>query len=224
MRPPAASLVECSGDFRHGFPTETRERTGGVGVADVTGSWCRRWVVAAVAAALLVGASGPAAAQGNRRANRPEVRLPSGPVRQVILRSCTACHGIDDYAYHALDRTGWRELVGAMQEKGAVVEDDDLTVLLDWLVGEFGPDSTPFPREFVVTPVDDEVFADAAAAGDYLNATCTFCHSLNRVESAGFDESRWRVTVENMRAKGAPVAEENVDAFVSYLVRTRGAE
>ena len=176
-----------------------------------------------LAATLLAGAAAPAAAQGNRR-NRPEVRLPGGPVRQAILRSCTACHGIDDYAYHALDRRGWSELVGAMQEKGAVVADDDLPVLLDWLVGEFGPDSTPFPREFVVTPVDDEVFADTAAAEDYLTAACTVCHSLNRIESAGFSERRWRVTVENMRAKGAPVAEENLDAFASYLARTRGAE
>ena len=190
----------------------------------VTGTPRRRWGVAAVAAVLLVGAAAPAAAQGNRRAARPEVRLPGGPVRQVILRSCTTCHGIDDYAYNALDRAGWRQLVGAMEEKGAIISDGDLTVLLDWLVAEFGPDSTPFPREFVVVPVDDEVFADAATAGGYLTATCTICHSLDRIETARFDESRWRATVTDMRAKGAPVAEENVDALVDYLARTRGAE
>ena len=190
----------------------------------VTGILCRRWGVAAVAAALLVGAAASAEAQGNRRAARPEVRLPGGPVRQVILRSCTTCHGIDDYAYNALDRAAWRELVGAMEEKGAIIPDGDLTVLLDWLVAEFGPDSTPFPREFVVVPVDDEVFADAAAASGYLAATCTICHSLDRIETARFDESRWRATVTDMRAKGAPVAEENLDALVDYLARTRGAE
>jgi cytochrome c5 len=180
--------------------------------------------VAALAAVLLAGAAAPAAAQGNRRAARPEVRLPGGPVRQVILRSCTTCHGIDDYAYNALDRAGWRELVGAMVEKGAVIPDDDLMVLLDWLVAEFGPDSTPFPREFVVVPVDDEVFADADLARGYLTATCTICHSLDRIETARFDESRWRATVTDMRAKGAPVADENVDALIGYLARTRGAE
>ena len=193
-------------------------------MADVTGTGCRGWVVAALAATLLAGVAAPAAAQGNRRAARPEVRLPGGPVRQVILRACTTCHGIDDYAYNALDRAGWRELVGAMVEKGAVIPDDDLTVLLDWLVAEFGPDSTPFPREFVVVPVDDEVFADADLARGYLTATCTICHSLDRIETARFDESRWRATVTDMRAKGAPVADENVDALIGYLARTRGAE
>ena len=189
------------------------------------GKPCRqRAVLSAVVAALLVGMAASAAAQGNRRAARPEVRLPGGPVRQVILRSCTTCHGIDDYAYNALDRDGWRRLVADMQERGAVISDHDLTVLLDWLVAEFGPDSTPFPREFVVVPVDDAVFADAATAGGYLTATCTLCHSLDRIETARFDESRWRATVTNMRARGAPVAEENVDALVNYLARTRGAE
>ena len=190
----------------------------------VSGTLCGMGAVAAVAAALLVGAATPAAAQGNRRAARPEVRLPGGPVRQVILRSCTTCHGIDDYAYNAFDRAGWRELVGAMVEKGAIIADDDLTELLDWLVAEFGPDSTPFPREYVVVPVDDEIFADVDTAGGYLAATCTICHSLDRIETARFDERRWRATVTDMRAKGAPVAEENVDALVDYLARTRGAE
>ncbi len=190
----------------------------------MNGTAWRRWAASGLAAALLVGAAAPAAAQGNRRAGRPEVRLPGGPVRQVILESCTTCHGIDDYAYNALDRDGWRRLVGDMQARGAVIADHDLSVLLDWLVAEFGPDSTPFPREYVVVPVADEVFADAAAAGGYLTATCTICHSLDRIETARFDESRWRSTVTDMRAKGAPVAEENVDALVAYLARTRGAE
>ena len=185
---------------------------------------CRMAIVPAVVAALVVGAA-PAAAQfNNGRLARPEVQLPGGPVRHVILRSCTTCHGIDDYAYNALDRAGWRQLVGTMQEKGAVIPGDDLAVLLDWLVAEFGADSTPFPRGYVVLPVGDEVFADAATARGYLSATCSVCHSLDRIETARFDESRWRATVTNMRAKGAPVADENVDALVSYLTRTRGAE
>ena len=190
----------------------------------VTGTSCPRWAVPAVVAALVVGVAAPAAAQQNRRAARPEVRLPGGPVRQVILRSCTACHGIDDYAYHALDRGGWRQLVGTMEEMGAVISDDDRPVLLDWLVAEFGPDSAPFPRDYVVVPVDDGIFADSAAAAGYLTATCAVCHSLDRIETARFDERRWRVTVTDMRARGAAVADENVGALVDYLARTRGAE
>ena len=45
----------------------------------------------------------PAAAQftSNSRMARPDVTLPLGPARGVILNSCTACHGIDEYGYYA---------------------------------------------------------------------------------------------------------------------------
>ena len=42
---------------------------------------------------------------------RPQVVPPQGPVRQVIFKNCTSCHGIDDYAYNALDRAGWDALI-----------------------------------------------------------------------------------------------------------------
>ena len=37
-------------------------------------------------------------AQLSPRATRPQVVPPQGPVRQVIFKNCTSCHGIDDYA------------------------------------------------------------------------------------------------------------------------------
>src|SRR5215813_12300689 len=49
----------------------------------------------------------PLSAQLSPRPTRPQVVPPQGPVRQVIFKSCTSCHGIDDYAYNALDRAGW---------------------------------------------------------------------------------------------------------------------
>src|SRR5882672_1930725 len=88
----------------------------------------------------------PVAAQNRRAQSRPVVDLPRGPVRQVILNNCTACHGIDDYAYFAMDRAGWQKLVESMKQKGATISDDDRSVLLDWLSTRFGPDTKPFPR------------------------------------------------------------------------------
>ena len=48
----------------------------------------------------------PVAAQLGAAPTRPQVVPPQGPVRQVIFKNCTSCHGIDDYAYNALDRAG----------------------------------------------------------------------------------------------------------------------
>ena len=101
-----------------------------------------RLVVIVIVAVLVM----PAAAQNRRAQSRPVVDLPGGAVRQVILDSCTGCHGIDDYAYYAMDRQGWQKLVDSMKELGAVISDDNQSILLDWLVTRFGPDSKPYPK------------------------------------------------------------------------------
>ena len=67
-----------------------------------------RWSVVAVMAAASVA---PVAAQFGGKPTRPQVEPPKGPVRQVIFKNCTSCHGIDDYAYNALDRAGWNALI-----------------------------------------------------------------------------------------------------------------
>src|SRR6202011_2466317 len=85
--------------------------------------------------------STPLAAQG-RRPTRPQVVRPDGPVWQVIRKNCTTCHGIDDYAFFALDRAGWQALIeNKHKTDGIVLSDGDRNTLLDWLVAKFRPDS-----------------------------------------------------------------------------------
>ena len=66
-----------------------------------------------VAAALALASAVSVSAQIGGRATRPQVVPPQGPVRQVIFKYCTNCHGIDDYAYNALDRAKWDALLTA---------------------------------------------------------------------------------------------------------------
>ena len=47
------------------------------------------------------------AAHGQAKKARPQVVRPDGAVWSVIQENCISCHGIDDYAYNALDRAGW---------------------------------------------------------------------------------------------------------------------
>ena len=85
---------------------------------------------------------------------RPQVETPKGPVRQVIFKSCTSCHGIDDYAYYAMDR-GRVERAHRGQAQGleAPRPDPDRDLLLDWLVTKFGPGTKPFPRTYVAPEI-----------------------------------------------------------------------
>src|SRR4026207_29600 len=105
-------------------------------------------------AMLTVLAVAPIAAQLSPRAPRPQVVPPQGPVRQVIFKNCTNCHGIDDYAYNALDRAGWDTLITA-KHRGLDVPllEKERGVLLDWLEVRFGPTTKPFPRTYIAREV-----------------------------------------------------------------------
>src|SRR5688572_9629318 len=84
----------------------------------------------------------PVAAQTG--ATRPQVLLPDGPVRQIIRKNCTACHGIDGYAFYALDRAGWKDLIETKHKNYDVpIPAQDLPALLDWFESKFGPTTKP---------------------------------------------------------------------------------
>ena len=85
------------------------------------------------AAALLLLAT-PVAAQIGGRPQRPKVQRPDGPVWEVIRKHCTACHGIDDFAFYAQDRAAWQKLIAQKHKPGeADLSDADRDLLLDWL-------------------------------------------------------------------------------------------
>src|SRR5262249_24933753 len=127
-------------------------------------------VVLLTTAALTVSIATPLAAQ--RGATRPRVLMPDGPVRQIIRKNCTACHGIDDYAFFALDRAGWQKLIETKHKNGeAPISNQDMSLLLDWIVSKFGPDTKPFPRTYIA-PEITTFFSDPEAKR-LLDRACT---------------------------------------------------
>ena len=90
---------------------------------------------------------------GQRGATRPRVQMPQGPVREVIRNNCTACHGIDEYAYFAFDAAGWRNLIQSKHKTDLKISDGDFSLLVDWMVSKFGPTTKPFPRTYVAPEI-----------------------------------------------------------------------
>jgi cytochrome c2 len=169
---------------------------------------------------LLCAAASPVTAQLGR-ATRPQVTPPQGPPRQVIFKYCTACHGIDDYAYNALDRAGWDTLLTAKHRSLTVpLPAAERAILLDWLAMRFGPTTKPFPRAYVAQEVT--TFFSDAEAETLLKRSCTTCHELERVTSARFSPERWRVVTVDMRERGAKLADEELERLVEWLGRTKG--
>ena len=176
------------------------------------------WPLVAVLTAAFVA---PVAAQFGGKATRPQVEPPKGPVRQVVFKHCTSCHGIDDYAYNALDRAGWNALIETKHKDMKVsIPDKDRDLLLDWVVARFGPDSRPFPRAYV--PPEITTFFSDAEAQALLARACATCHGLERVNETRNSPDKWRVTTLDMRQRGAKLTDEDLERLVEWLGRTKG--
>jgi len=182
----------------------------------------RRWLWAVAALWGAVVAIAPVNAQIGGRPTRPQVKPPQGPVRQIIFSNCTSCHGIDDYAYNALDRDGWNRHLEAKHPDGfaKMISDEQRQLLLDWLVSRFGPGTKPFPRTYVAREITT-YFTDSE--GDALLArACSTCHPVDRVNSARNSADAWRVLTIDMRERGAKLTDEEVEKLVEWLGRTKG--
>jgi cytochrome c2 len=179
----------------------------------------RRFALLGAIVTLMAG--GPVTAQLSPRPTRPQVVPPQGPVRQVIFKHCTSCHGIDDYAYSALDRAGWDAHLTAKHRAVTVsLPAEDRALLLDWLAVRFGPTTKPFPRTYVAREVTT-FFSDAEAEA-LIKRSCTSCHAIDRVNNARFTPDRWRVVTVDMRERGAKLEDEELERLVEWLGRTKG--
>jgi cytochrome c5 len=187
----------------------------------------RFWLLVGVltAAVLATPIATPVAAQIGKGATRPKVERPDGPVWDVIRKNCTQCHGIDDYAFFSLDRAGWKSLLDTkhkspLAEGAPVLAEKDQSLLLDWLVEKFGPNTKPFPRSYV-PPEITEFFTDPEATF-VMNRSCTSCHSLDRVMEARNSPDQWRVIAIDMRERGAKLSDEELERLVEWLGRVKG--
>jgi cytochrome c2 len=168
-----------------------------------------------------MGAVAPPVAAQLGRTTRPQVVPPQGPPRKVIFQYCTTCHGIDDYAYNALDRAGWdTHLTKTHQGLDVPLPDAERAILLDWLADRFGPTSKPFPRTYVAQEVT--TFLSDADAEALLKRACTSCHGVDRVNNARFAPDRWRVVTLDMRERGAKIEDGELERLVEWLGRTKG--
>ena len=161
----------------------------------------------------------PVAAQS--RATRPKVQRPDGPVWEVIRKNCTSCHGIDDYAFFSLNREGWQKVLADKHKPaGDGLSEADRNLLLDWLAMKFGPDTKPFPRTYV--PPEITTFFSDPEANRLMNRACTKCHPLDRVEKMRNSTDGWRVTLVDMRERGAQLSDQELEQLVEWLARVWG--
>ena len=180
---------------------------------------CAAAVVFVCAALSAVWIATPAEAQ--RGATRPRVQMPQGPVREIIRKNCTMCHGIDDYAFFALDRAGWQSIIEAKHKiSPAPISNQDLSLVLDWLASKFGSATKPFPRTYIAPEI--KTFFSDPEANRLLDRACKGCHELERVNQTRRTEEGWRVLTLDMRERGAKLSDEELEQLVEWLGRVKG--
>ena len=139
----------------------------------------------------------------------------------MIFKYCTACHGIDDYAYNALDRAAWDQYV-TVKHRGldVPIPVEERAVLLDWLAERFGPTTKPFPRAYV--PQEITTYLSDADAEALIARTCSTCHDVDRVNKGRHPAEGWRVILVDMRERGAEIEDADLERLVEWLGRVKG--
>ena len=160
----------------------------------------------------------PAMAQN--RATRPKIDRPDGPVWNVIRTNCTSCHGIDDYAFYSLDQSGWSKLIAEKHKPSISLPSTDEALLLGYLADRFGPTTKPFPRTYV--PPEITTFFSDPEAIRLMNRSCTRCHAIDKVQGARKPADGWRVTLVDMRERGAQISDLELEQLVEWLGRVWG--
>ncbi len=71
---------------------------------------------------------------------------------------------------------------------------------------------------------DEKPALKSAPGADLAQANCIMCHSHEYITTQpAFTRDQWKASVTKMQQKyGAPLAAENVDALLDYLVRSYG--
>ena len=175
----------------------------------------------AITATVVFASVATLSAQLAGRPTRPKVVPPQGEARKVLFTYCTSCHGIDDYAYNALDRTGWdAHLTAKHQGLDVPLPADRRVVLIDWLVMRFGPGTKPFPRTYVPTEVT--TFFSDSDAETLISRACSTCHTADRVNDGRKTAEGWRVVAVDMRERGARLTDTELERLVEWLGRVKG--
>jgi len=61
--------------------------------------------------------------------------------RALFLDACTACHTLERVRAQRLGKEEWRHLIAGMLSEGVPLTDDEISLLVDYLAENFGPEN-----------------------------------------------------------------------------------
>jgi cytochrome c5 len=124
---------------------------------------------------------------------------------RVMNASCQGCHDTRRIQTQAMDAEGWTKTITTMREKGAKLSEEDVPVLVDYLVDNHGPMPNGRGKDIVLN-------------------TCTLCHDLKRIKFGRRSPEEWEETLNSMLNEGAPLSDDAFPVVHAYLSRHFGNE
>jgi mono/diheme cytochrome c family protein len=67
--------------------------------------------------------------------------IPEGAGKEIVIKVCTACHGIIEFTSQKHTKPEWDEVVDNMAQRGARASDDEFDMIVAYLAKNFGKDT-----------------------------------------------------------------------------------
>ena len=143
----------------------------------------------------------------NTRASRQD--LPAGKGVELARERCVLCHEADLIVSQRLSRQGWTREVDKMIRWGAVANDSEKEVLIDYFASNFKANST--------APA-----LGADAGKPIFEERCLICHEADLTRQQRLSRQGWTREVDKMIRWGAAVTDAEKDPLVDYLFKNFG--
>ncbi len=134
--------------------------------------------------------------------------LPDAPGRAVVVRTCTACHGADQFSSYHRGEAEWDRTIASMTEKGLSITDADYAVVLDYLTKNLGP-TTPAKKNPEPTPATAPAAAPAAAPPTAREIFKQLIE-INTTDSIGDNTKAAEAMAAKFRDVGYPAADVQI--------------
>jgi cytochrome c5 len=132
---------------------------------------------------------------------------PQDPGEKILLRACTVCHNTTEITkfkgYYSRDQ--WADVVRTMRADGAVLQKDEVPVLVDYIFKMYGKKDLP----------DGE-------GKNIIEASCTGCHDAQKATGLRLSRTEWQNVISRMTGLGANLADNQIPTLVDYLSKNFG--
>jgi cytochrome c5 len=166
---------------------------------------------------------------------KPAAELPDGDGKAIATEYCQDCHKLTNVVKARKNLDDWRDAVQTMMDRGARLPQDKFEILVQYLVKNFGPETSApaagaspaaalpsAPASTATTEAPKPVELPEGDGKSIATEFCQDCHKLTNVVKARKTPDDWRDTLQTMMDRGARLPQDKVEPLVAYLAKNFG--